>query len=124
MGINYNLLSYALFLPFSGFITVWVGKQLHSKGRLLMEKAFLRFGFKDWVTPVNNTLLLGYYLLNLGNVLLVLTTWEKPNSIMAVFESLSIHLGFILCLLGVIHAFNMITLLVMNFIHIKSTSIN
>ena len=124
MEINYNLLSYALFLPSSGFITVWVGKQLHSKGRILMENAFQRFGFQEWVTPVNNTLLAGYYLLNLGNVLLVLTTWEKPESLIAVFESLSVHLGFILCLLGAIHAFNMSTLLVMNFIKIKSTSIN
>ncbi|MTI31332.1 hypothetical protein [Xanthovirga aplysinae] len=115
MGINLNLLSYILYLAITLFITFWVGKELHKKGRPLMESAFDKYGFNSWVSSVNNSLLMGYYLLNAGNILLFLTTWEKTENQGQIIEALIENIGFIVTLLGVIHVFNMSTLIFMHF---------
>ena len=38
--INFNELSYIIYLPITLFITIWIGKELHKNGRPLMQKAF------------------------------------------------------------------------------------
>ena len=49
--INYNEISYLIYLPITLFITVWVGRELYQNGRPLMETAFKKYGFESWVSP-------------------------------------------------------------------------
>lgn len=113
--INYNELSYVIYLPITLFLTVWVGKELHKNGRPLMELAFKKYGFESWVSPINNSLLIGYYLLNIGNLLLFINSWEKTESAGQMIKAIIENIGIIITLLGFIHFFNLGILLIMNF---------
>ena len=108
--MNYNVLAYAIYLPISVYITYWVGRELHQNGRILMAEAFSKYQFDEWVDPINNTLLIGYYLLNIGAVFLVVTHWVELKNSLELIESLAKHVGFIVGLLGFIHGFNVILL--------------
>lgn len=118
--VAYNTISYGVYISISLYITFWVGKILHRQGEVLMLSSFKKYGYEEWVAPVNNTLLVGYYLLNIGNVLLVITTWHTLESFEAMIATLSQKLGLILMVLGVIHAFNMTVLLIMNFVNLNT----
>ena len=112
---NLNEISYAIYLPITLFITVWVGKELHKKGRPLMQSAFEKYGFENWVSPINNSLLAGYYLLNIGNLLIFINTWETTESLEEMIKAITQNVGVIITLLGVIHIFNLTVLIIMNF---------
>ena len=114
--INFNELSYIIYLPITLFITIWIGKELHKNGRPLMQKAFKRFGFDTWVSPVNNSLLIGYYLLNIGNLLIFINTWGEIESTEQMINAIANNVGIILTILGLIHVFNLTVLLIINFI--------
>lgn len=114
--INFNELSYIVYLPITLFITIWVGKELHKNGRPLMRIAFKRFGFDSWVSPVNNSLLIGYYLLNIGNLLIFINTWEEIESAEQMINAIAENIGIIITILGLIHVLNITVLLIINFI--------
>ena len=114
--INFNELSYIIYLPITLFITIWIGKELHKNGRPLMQTAFKRFGFDTWVSPVNNSLLIGYYLLNIGNLLIFINTWGEIESTEQMINAIANNIGIILTILGLIHVFNLTVLLIINFI--------
>jgi vacuolar-type H+-ATPase subunit I/STV1 len=113
--INYNELSYVIYLPITIFVTVWVGKELHKNGRPLMQLAFKKYGFQSWVSPINNSLLIGYYLLNIGNLLLFINSWETTDSAEQMIKAIIENIGIIITLLGIIHFFNLGILIIMNF---------
>lgn len=113
--INYNELSYVIYLPITIFVTVWVGKELHKNGRPLMQLAFEKYGFQSWVSPINNSLLIGYYLLNIGNLLLFINSWETTDSAEQMIKAIIENIGIIITLLGIIHFFNLGILIIMNF---------
>lgn len=113
--INFNELSYLIYLPITLFITIWVGKELHKNGRPLMQKAFNRFGYESWVSPVNNSLLIGYYLLNIGNLLVFINTWDEIETAEQMIKAIAENIGIIITLLGIIHVFNLSVLLIINF---------
>jgi len=117
--INFNELSYVIYLPITLFITIWVGKELHKNGRPLMRIAFKRFGYDSWVSPVNNSLLIGYYLLNIGNLLIFINSWEEIESAEQMINVIAKNIGIIIIILGLIHVLNMTVLLVINFINTK-----
>jgi len=112
---NYNVLAYAIYLPISVYITYWVGRELHRKGRVLMAVAFHKHNYDEWLDPINNSLLVGYYLLNIGTVFLAITQWKQINNLLEVLESVSIYIGFIVTLLGIIHAVNITVLSILLF---------
>tara|TARA_Y100000766_G_C18844501_1_gene574978 strand:- start:589 stop:945 length:357 start_codon:yes stop_codon:yes gene_type:complete len=116
---SFNEISYVIYLPITLFITIWVGKELHKNGRPLMQMAFKRFGYDSWVSPVNNSLLIGYYLLNIGNLLIFINTWEEIESAEQMINAIAKNIGIIIIILGLIHVFNMTVLLVINFINTK-----
>ena len=116
---SFNEISYVIYLPITLFITIWVGKELHKNGRPLMEMAFKRFGYDSWVSPVNNSLLIGYYLLNIGNLLIFINSWEEIESAEEMINAIAKNIGIIIIILGLIHVLNMTVLLVINFINTK-----
>ena len=113
--INYNEISYLIYLPITLFVTVWVGRELYQNGRPLMETAFKKYGFESWVSPINSSLLIGYYLLNIGNLLIFINSWEKTESAEQMIKAIIENVGIIITLLGVIHFCNLSILILMNF---------
>ena len=113
--INYNEISYLIYLPITLFVTVWVGKELYHNGRSLMELVFKKYGFESWVSPINSSLLIGYYLLNIGNLLIFINSWEETESAGQMIKAIIENVGIIITLLGVIHFCNMSILILMSF---------
>lgn len=96
---------YILYLLIGVPLTVWVGQTLHRNGRVFLLEAF--HGKEDMADSVNHLLLVGFYLINVGYVLLGLPLGTKPASLQGAFEFLATKLGLVLLVLGAMHFFNM-----------------
>ncbi|SDS34572.1 hypothetical protein [Opitutus sp. GAS368] len=96
---------YIIYLLLGVPLTVWVGQTLHRNGRIFLVEAF--HGKEDMADSVNHLLLVGFYLINVGYVLLGLPLGTKPETVQAAFEFLATKLGLVLLVLGAMHFFNM-----------------
>lgn len=117
--INYiNLISYFIYIGIVAYVTIWVGKDLHQNGRFFIA---LAIGERNSaIDQINNILLIGYYLLNIGFALLKIKNWNILFSASEMIASLSENIGQILLLLGSIHVFNVATLSILYFTKTKS----
>lgn len=102
-------LAYLLYLASSVLITVWVGQRLHYHGRLFLIDVFC--GDERRADAVNHLLLVGFYLTNIAFVLFLLRSRLEITDWISVVHLLSNKLGIVLCTLGVMHFFNVATLL-------------
>jgi len=103
--MNTSLSIYTLYLLLSTAMTVWVARTLHRNGRLFLFDAFR--GNQAMADAVNNLLLAGFYLVNLGFVLLFLRVGSKPANVVEGIEYVSTKLGVVMLVLGGMHFFNM-----------------
>jgi hypothetical protein len=94
------LISYLLI---TGYITVFVGQVLYKNGRYFLMQMLIEEELTD---AVNRILLTGYYLINLGYVIIMLTLRPPVNSFSDMISSVSVSVGRIMLTLGVIHYFN------------------
>ena len=95
-------ITYITYISTSIAITIFVSKTLSKNGEI-----YLIDGFNGNAKLVNHMLVVGFYLLNIGFVLLRL----KTNSLLIDFETMIVYLsssiGFVLIVLGAFHFFNM-----------------
>jgi hypothetical protein len=91
------------YLVISGYITVFVGQVLYKNGRYFLMQMLTEEELTD---AVNRILLTGYYLINLGYVIIMLTLRPPVNSFSDMVSSVSVSVGRIMLTLGVIHYFN------------------
>ena len=96
---------YIIYLLIGVPLTVWVGQTLHRNGRIFLLEAF--HGREEMADSVNHLLLVGFYLINVGYVLLGLPLGTKPDTVQGAFEFLATKLGLVLLVLGAMHFFNM-----------------
>ncbi len=106
--MNYNIVGYLCYLPILFFVTFLVGKELHKAGKYFVCE-MIRDN-ETFATAVNNSLLVGYYLLNLGYVALMVRGWEEITSLTSLLVVLCDRLGTILVTLGLVHFGNMLVL--------------
>ena len=102
----YIVTAYLLYLAISVVLTVWVANTLHKNGLIFLVDSFL--GNRELATSVNHLLVVGFYLINLGYVLLNLEARIIPNSTQAVIELLSSKLGVVMLVLGAMHFANLV----------------
>ena len=103
--MNTTVLCYVIYLALSVALTIWVARTLHRNGRVFLIQAFR--GREDMADAVNHLLVVGFYLINIGFVVLALRFGEKPQNAQAAFEFVSTKLGIVLLVLGIMHFFNM-----------------
>ena len=96
--------TYALYLAITLSVTVWVGKTLHKNGRAFLVDAF--HGNESLADSVNQLLVIGFYLINIGYVCTVLKLQHEPTSLALAIELLSEKLGMVFLILGLMHCFN------------------
>lgn len=102
---------YILYLLISISVTIWVGQSLSKNGRIFLIENFK--GNKELADSINHLLLVGFYLINFGFISLTLKYGVKPQSIEEGIEFLSTKIGLIIIVLGVMHFFNMRSLVKM-----------
>jgi uncharacterized BrkB/YihY/UPF0761 family membrane protein len=103
--MNYIIITYSFYLLISICLTVWVARTLFKNGKLFLVDIF--HGNKELADSVNNLLLVGFYLINLGYAVYTLQVTGSILNVQQVIEELSIKIGLIILILGAMHFFNL-----------------
>ena len=96
--------TYLAYLLIAVPLTVWVAGTLSRNGRVFLEDVF--DGNDHLADAVNKLLVVGFYLLNLGFVALYLRVSDPVFTVRELIEVLSVKIGIVMLVLGVIHFFN------------------
>ncbi len=103
--MNYVILTYALYLPLTIALTVWVAKTLFTNGRVFLVDIF--HGNEELADSVNRLLVVGFYLINIGYAVYTLQIFGSIDSAQIVIEKLSLKIGSIILILGGMHFLNL-----------------
>ncbi|MFJ9778529.1 hypothetical protein ACIRSS_03035 [Amycolatopsis sp. NPDC101161] len=100
------VVAYALYLLISIPLTVLVARTLSKHGRTFLTEVFA--DSPALANAVNQLLVVGFYLVSLGFVTLFLTSHADVTSARQVFELLSVKVGVVALILGVMHLTNVL----------------
>jgi predicted lysophospholipase L1 biosynthesis ABC-type transport system permease subunit len=99
------VLTYAAYVLITVPLTLWVGHTLRRNGRVFLLDVFE--GDADLATAVNHLLVVGFYLVNLGYVCLALKVSDAVVTTTQAIEALSLKVGAVVLVLGVLHLGNL-----------------
>ena len=102
--MDWTAASYLTYLAVTVPLTIWVASTLSRNGRVFLEDVF-----GDNATladAINRLLVVGFYLLNVGFVLLALRTGEIVVDLPTLMEVVSLKVGVVMVVLGLIHFTN------------------
>ena len=101
----YLVPAYIVYLAISIALTVWVARTLSKNGIVFLIECF---GHDDVLArSTNHLLVVGFYLVNLGWILLTLRFGSEPTNLADTFEFLASKVGLVVVVLGAMHFFNM-----------------
>ena len=103
--MNLTVLTYVIYLAVAIPLTVWVAKALHRYGEVFLDDVF--GGDARLAHAVNQLLVIGFYLLNLGYVALFMTSRQTVHNSRMLFEVLSVKVGAVAIVVGVVHFANL-----------------
>lgn len=103
--MNYVILTYSIYLIVTISLTIWVAKTLFRNGKVFLIDIF--HGNKELADSVNNLLLVGFYLINIGYAVYTLSVGYTIVNMQEVMERLSLKVGTIILILGFMHFFNL-----------------
>ncbi len=103
--MNYIIITYSLYLVITIALTIWVARTLFKNGKVFLIDIF--YGNKELADSVNNLLLVGFYLINIGYAVYTLQVTGTIVNTQEVIEKLSLKIGLIILILGAMHFFNL-----------------
>jgi len=103
--MDLTVVTYLVYLAVTVPLTVWVARALHRYGEVFLNEVY--GGDTNLAHAVNQLLVIGFYLLNLGYVALFMTSHTTINSGQRLLEVLSEKVGAVAIVLGVIHLVNL-----------------
>lgn len=102
--MDWTAASYFTYLGVTVPLTVWVASTLSSNGRVFLEDVFTdNAALAD---AINKLLVVGFYLLNVGFVLLFLRTGGLVSDLPSLMEVISVKVGVVMVVLGLVHFTN------------------
>ena len=104
--MNLSLICFVLYLVVAGNTTYFLGRSLYSNGEYFLVAIFA--SRHAIVQPLNKVLLAGFYLVNVGFVLLFFTQRNDLSGFLPCLEFLSEKLGMVYLVLGSMHIFNIL----------------
>jgi hypothetical protein len=102
--VTWTVGTYVVYLLITVPLTIWVATTLSRNGRVFLEDVFA--GNDALAQAVNLLLVVGFYLLNLGFVMLYLRISDPVVDLGGLFDTLSVKVGVVMLTLGVLHFFN------------------
>lgn len=99
--MNFNIISYLIYLPIVFFITIKIGWILYKSGEVFLCNTLQNE--PEIVASLNKILLIGYYLINLGAATITIAFWETIQTSSEMINILSDTLGKTILVLGVLH---------------------
>ncbi len=103
--MNYIIPSYIIYLVITIGLTIWVARTLFRNGKVFLMDIF--HGNTNLADAVNNLLLVGFYLINVGYAVRTLKIIGTVPDMQSMIEVLSVKLGIIILILGGMHFLNM-----------------
>ena len=101
----FDIYAYIAYLVISIGLTVWVAQTLSKNGLVFLVECFGHD--RTLAESTNHLLVVGFYLVNLGWILLTLRFGASPESAADVIRFLSTKIGLVVVALGMMHFFNM-----------------
>jgi len=99
--MNFNIISYIIYIPIIFFITVKVGWILYRNGEVFLC-SILSNDIEN-AENINKILLIGYYLINLGAATITIAFWETVETSYEMVNTLSDVLGKTILALALMH---------------------
>lgn len=106
--MDLTVVAYVIYLLISVALTIWVARTLSRNGKVFL--ADVLHGNEKLADAVNHLLVVGFYLVNLGFVTLYLKNSESVTDARGLFDALSVKVGVVLLVLGVMHLGNVYVL--------------
>lgn len=103
--MSHIVLTYLVYLLVTVLLTVFVARTLFRNGKIFLIDIF--HGNLELAAAVNNLLLVGFYLINIGYAVYTLKIFETVGSAQDIIEVLSLKIGTIILILGGMHFGNM-----------------
>ncbi|WP_216822930.1 hypothetical protein [Aeromicrobium sp. A1-2] len=105
--MTWTVAAYLAYLLTTVPLTIWVASTLSRNGRVFLADVFR--GEEGLADAVNRLLVVGFYLINLGFVTLYLRGGGEVADLPGLLERLSVKIGTVLLVLGVLHFVNVLT---------------
>ena len=96
--------SYLTYLAITVPLTMWVARTLSTNGRVFLEDVF--DDNAALAEAINKLLVVGFYLLNVGFVMLYLRTGSLVIDLSTMIEVVSVKVGAVMVVLGLVHFTN------------------
>lgn len=106
--MNLNIIAYIIYLCITTIIILKVGKICYKNGNIFVSE--LIPNHSDICQKINQVLLLGYYLLNIGYCAMTLISWQKILSLTQLIETIGTKTAIIIFIISLLHYFNIIIL--------------
>ena len=106
--MNLNIIAYLIYFSITGIIIVKVGTICYDNGNIFVSE--LIPNHEDLCHKINQLLLVGYYLLNIGYCAITIISWEQIESITQLIEVITSKSAFIIIAIAVMHYINIILL--------------
>jgi len=106
--MNLNIIGYLIYLSITIFIILKVGKICYKNGNIYVAELIPNHA--DICQKINQVLLLGYYLLNIGYCAMTLISWQKITSSTQLVETICTKTAFIVFIISVLHYTNILIL--------------
>ena len=106
--MNLNIIGYLIYLSLTSVIIIKVGKLCYDNGNIFVSQ--LIPNHEELCHQINKTLLIGYYLLNLGYCAMTIISWEKIQTINQLIEIIASKSAIIILTIGFMHYINIILL--------------
>ena len=102
--MDMTVATYLLYFLFTVPLTIWVARTLHRHGEVFLVDVF--HGDDRLAHAVNQLLVIGFYMLNLGYVALFMTSARTVQDSRALLEVLSRKVGGAAIVIGLVHFAN------------------
>jgi hypothetical protein len=106
MNTNLNIIGYFIYLIITIFIIIRVGKSCYKNGNVFVSE--LIPNHEDLCQRINQMLLLGYYLLNIGYCAMTLISWETIATTNQLIEVIATKTSIIIFIISGLHYINII----------------
>lgn len=106
--MNLNILGYTIYLLITIVIIVRVGRICYQNGNVFVAQ--LIPDHMDLCQKINQVLLLGYYLLNIGYCAMTLISWEKITTLNQLIEVIAFKSAIIIGTIALMHYGNIYVL--------------
>lgn len=108
MSLDYSHITHISYIILAISTAIYVGQGFYRNGEPLLYDVFKHH--PHWVKPINNVLLTGFYLLNIGAIVMYVSDGTGVHTANAFIEFLAIKLGTVYVVLAMIHFGNIATL--------------